>query len=65
MKTEVDRVCECREGGGCGRFIVRDKLNGNHVRKYFANLVPRQRAGQKYPRKRFARRTRQQHGDAS
>ncbi|MEQ1851401.1 MAG: hypothetical protein ABMA01_07390 [Chthoniobacteraceae bacterium] len=36
MKTEVYNVCECREGGGRYKFVVRGKLNGKYVRKYFA-----------------------------
>lgn len=36
MKTEVYNVCECSEGGGRYKFVVRGKLNGKYVRKYFA-----------------------------
>ena len=36
MKTEVYSVCECSEGDGRYKFVVRGKLNGKYTRKYFA-----------------------------
>ena len=36
MTTEVYNVCPCSEGGGRYKFVVRGRLNGRYVRKYFA-----------------------------